>query len=595
MKPREEVMARRLPVGMPAVLIAGLLVFSFLSFLLNADARAAGGSCYGSCGGTGGGCGCDTGCKMRGDCCVDYKQYCGDYAPGSCNGACNGSAGSCYCDNYCAGFGDCCPDACYFCGAFSFCPPVTGDVCGAFEPDCNPYLGEHGALAVNRMRSHGDLMGSFQGTYPDFDCGVRCPYHWQGFQRLANFGSYSDGRFMVIDSSGDCDNVPAKFAVIKMNSRSAGGERYRSNRLVYGQSTWNMAPPDANDKITWWDKVKPYDSYGHPQYGHPGGMQAIGKYLLIPLDHPCSGGNSGVSLYNLYNPLAPIYVKNFPLLTNQAATAGIAKLANGKYLLAVGQEDSVDVHFYLSNGTNVELSSAEFHRIATWHGSGDWITYQQSMNLVTDYAGRLFLMGTTKSGGGGNDTLSAFLLEVYENGNVAVSLAASKTMVCGTPDDHLQCNFDAAAGVYVTPAHKLVLYASEHDNDGPSGSIKMMEFRPVADLGTAECPTVNQAWVELYQDSNFGGRSVMLDYVDRGKRKTVDFAYLDSFNDMASSIKYCIPAGYKFTVYRHNTYGGGFKTYSGSGIVQADSNLHDNTFSDGSTVGDNISSAKWGP
>jgi hypothetical protein len=49
-------------------------------------------------------------------------------------------------------------------------------------------------------------------------------------------------------------------------------------------------------------------------------------------------------------------------------------------------------------------------------------------------------------------------------------------MYCANSGEDAQCNLDAAAGAYVTPSGELHMYAAEHDNDGPEGSIKMKEF-----------------------------------------------------------------------------------------------------------------------
>lgn len=70
---------------------------------------------------------------------------------------------------------------------------------------------------------------------------------------------------------------------------------------------------------------------------------------------------------------------------------------------------------------------------------------------------------------------------------------------------------DGAGGAYVDPQGTLFLYATEHDNLGPEGSVKAMEFRPQPHH---TCTTITDAWVELCQDDTFGGVNLMVDYVD---------------------------------------------------------------------------------
>jgi len=55
----------------------------------------------------------------------------------------------------------------------------------------------------------------------------------------------------------------------------------------------------------------------------------------------------------------------------------------------------------------------------------------------------------------------------------------------------------------VTPSGGLLLYGTEHDNDGPGGSVKAEEFRPAPHRSS--CTDINDAWVELYDDTGFDG------------------------------------------------------------------------------------------
>lgn len=68
-------------------------------------------SCQGHCGGEGsglGGCFCDMHCATSGDCCGDYREFCG----GTCGTQCGGQSeqGKCWCDSECTRYADCCKD-----------------------------------------------------------------------------------------------------------------------------------------------------------------------------------------------------------------------------------------------------------------------------------------------------------------------------------------------------------------------------------------------------------------------------------------------------------------------------------------------------
>ena len=103
------------------------------------------------------------------------------------------------------------------------------------------------------------------------------------------------------------------------------------------------------------------------------------------------------------------------------------------------------------------------------------------------------------------------------------------------------------------------------------------------------CPTLNDAWVELFDDDTYRDRHLLIDYVDRNLKPYVNYTYeaMESFNDKTSSIRWCIPSGHAMKVYQHNTYGGSSLTLNGNGYVQSHVNLNYLSF------GDKISSSKF--
>jgi hypothetical protein len=48
---------------------------------------------------------------------------------------------------------------------------------------------------------------------------------------------------------------------------------------------------------------------------------------------------------------------------------------------------------------------------------------------------------------------------------------------------------------------------------------------------------------ELYRDSGFGGRSLMIDFVDRTLEDCLDLHHAEDFGDEASSVRWCLPHG----------------------------------------------------
>ena len=500
-------------------------------------------------------------------------------ANGSCASSCGGYGGNgCYCDAACETYGDCCPDACSQCG---YDCALSGAVCAYGSSDCNPYVPDVIASA-NTIHRHGDIMGYHMGSYPD----VSSSDHWQGIQRLPVIaGTGLDGRYLVV-SSDHADF--SRYAVVKMASRSTGGARLRSNRLSYGTNTWDVTPPSSD--------VVAYTGTISSLRRHASGIQTIGRYLLVPAEDNDDVYNAQAFFYDMANPLAPVHVWGYTLIHPDAGGGAIAKLDDGHYLMAIARYDADVLDFYLSS--NPSITAPGWSLLDTWYKSEiqcapgmdcSWGSYQ-AINLVTDATGTLYLVASHRTILGSNDWVDTFRLDISGNGTSTVTKVAKRNLVCSAGYPR-QCDLLAAGGTYVDDNHQLMYYATEHDNDGPGGTVKMVEFRQ--ERPTTSCTSLNNSWVDFFEHSSFDGRSLMLDYLDRGKRRTYNWNDLDNFNDRASSVRWCLPTGQRMRVYRHDSYGGGYYDLTGNGAVRSDSTLHDNDFSDGKDVGDNISSATW--
>jgi hypothetical protein len=72
----------------------------------------------------------------------------------------------------------------------------------------------------------------------------------------------------------------------------------------------------------------------------------------------------------------------------------------------------------------------------------------------------------------------AYLYKLSIEGNeIVIEYVSQKHMYCSDGGQSTKyCNFNAGAGVFITEDGKLALYAVEHDNDGPNGSIKMEQY-----------------------------------------------------------------------------------------------------------------------
>lgn len=496
---------------------------------------------------------------------------------------------------------------------------------------CNP-CAENVVQAVNTLRDHGTSLGFHWGdNYPVVE-GAGTPSHWQGIQRLPimNFevpylAVSSSHRTYVITPVGIQQvSGPAHFAVVEMGSRRGNrGLRLRSNRLEFGKLTRNVAP-DPKDRI----------AHSHvitSDYDHPGGMQSIGQYLLVGSDGNIehSRQTASFSLWDMSHPLSPrnVWGYGWELPVTNANSVGIARLEDGRYFMVRALGDAKELEFYLLSD-DLEENPATYHEDAPWDrwhyselqseledsdGSLDraWADLgslfgdagYQNTNLVTECeTGDLFLIcthGRRPESIGGADFVDAYRIDIpkerpdpYSPGEgVTITKVAKRQMFPSGNANSRQGDLQAAAGIYVSPNHQLYVYATEHGVTGKGDFVQMIEFAPQAPK--AKVTFLEEAWVELYQYPDFGGRSIILDYVDRELRDYNDFSKIEEFDNKISSAVFAIPSGFTFRLFSDHFGGGGYLDLDGTGRVVRLSDFSELTLDNGQSADDCISSAEW--
>ena len=464
-------------------------------------------------------------------------------------------------------------------------PLLVGDTdCPWGAADCNRCVPDVVA-SMNSLRSHGDLMGFRLGDAPD----PTLFHHWEGIARLMSRG----GRYLAVSRATGGEDV--MFVVVEMASRDTDGRRFRSNKITFNGLSKSTVPPAGDTIILTVPRL--------PEFEHAGGMSTLGNYLAVPLErstlrNPQTGeivreGASRVLFFDMADPTAPRKIDLEVDHTEFADAAGailIARLANGRILFGIGRGGSKTIDFYVSNGSDLESST--FIPFYTWNederhsdlsGDDDYGDYQ-TLNVVTQCDGTLFMVGTHKNLGNGRDFADTWRLDNGDGNQVEITKVSAKHLICDNLGDN-QCNLDAAAGVYLDPDGQIYVYSTEHDNDGPGGSIKMEEFRPVPH---AECTSIHDAWIDLHTDNNFGGRSLMIDYVDRNRRDYSDYDHADDFGDAPSSARFCLPVGVTYRLWQHHGFDGDHRDLVGSGTFDTTLNdFHDLSFDD------ETSSSEW--
>jgi hypothetical protein len=472
---------------------------------------------------------------------------------------------------------------------------------------------------IRSLARRADAMGFHIGSSPD----PSMCYHYQALARsngagtpyffVSKSGNHPGGICVVLCNGLPCTEVgdgPGNLLVVRMGSRDTDGERLRSNRLVRNTETQDSEPPDSDTVLT----VLTFDGTDAddwPAFGHIGGSQVIGDVLAVALEHPydpadIEAGYNAIQFIDVSNPEAPSKLKTFRFTMDPDTTAGVvavAPIAGGKHLMFVTGKDGQNVYIFESNGESLKSSALDFELKTLWRPSDDpptgicgWPSggftdySHQQFNFVREAGpgGPLYLIGTRNSnaipGPFGDDMIDAYRVS-WDGTTFGLECVAQRHVVtAGSSDDSLvfetkNADFAAGGGIYVSPTGELIVYGSEHDNDGPGGTVKMAEFRTIDMVRAGEAtynPTVTTAgpytvpeggsvgvsataapprtkpWVELFADPDYSDRYVVIDWADWAKDDFDNFKDLDDavfnplavgFSDQASSARWFAPIG----------------------------------------------------
>jgi len=445
---------------------------------------------------------------------------------------------------------------------------------------------------------------------------------------------------LTFDDPSTCfSDQPANVIVVRMGSRDTSGERLRSNRLVkdweiaqfdrFGQINPWPTPPDPLDAVV---TTVYFDGQGDwPNYGHAGGMQLVGDVLAVPLSHPYDPllPENRIVLIDVSDPTAPRLLSALDPASGPEFEAGQVALtpvrnSSGvglRYVLLVTGKDNRDVRLYRSRSTvpgdptgptDLKWTCPEdpdpddppctplawdFLRSWTSDQLPAWPTEgsqsHQMFNFVRQgsLTGPLFLIATRNvesvyAFGDGTDLIYLYQVHVNEFGDPDEALLTFTTRkpvatnaIGGAGDTS---HFTGSTGVYVSPSGELIIYASQHNAEGPfertaSGdrgprrTVRFGEWRHI-EMVRRNSPTLTpgvetpgsfavdegssvtlsargraaatKAWIQLFQETGAGLTDdaednpvwLIVDYDDWPKDDFNDFVkLLWTFNDEARS------------------------------------------------------------
>ncbi len=174
-------------------------------------------------------------------------------------------------------------------------------------------------------------------------------------------------------------------------------------------------------------------------YVHPGGFQIIGSYIAVPV---YNDDNAAILFYNYKKGMQ--YAGRFDTGKEKAYCVGITnttdKAGNEFYVMAVVSDNKGrSVDFYrMPSGALLSDGKFEFKPIGTWKNGKDinkkqwqpdkkWNNYPNSMSLLADESGNVYLLGlkTNGLGGFGKDLADLYQIDLDKPANEMVTKLAS--------------------------------------------------------------------------------------------------------------------------------------------------------------------------
>jgi hypothetical protein len=404
-----------------------------------------------------------------------------------------------------------------------------------------------------------------------------------------------------------CDDSPGEtgdgsLLVVRMGSRDRYGERFRSNRQTKS-ARFDVTPPDPRDTVPTWFRFQ--GGNGFPHYGHPGGMQAVGHMLALAIEHRYEPDlpKTVVLFVDMTDPINPAIRSQFPVENEVGEKAGLVALTplpDGHYLMMVTGGSNATLAFYRSTITDLTSENLSWVFVDYWTADPlsrlttepDFPCFPgSSRTTLVCMSPDEVQMGanwpTTGAHNGNPHQTIQFLREGNINGPLFLAAARGKILSdadridlywfeCDTPlciageqvrlthastraltphpnaGGERLANLAAASTFYVSPSGELLFYATEHDNDGPSGTVKAGEWRhtdmvrdgspttlptltvngpftidegSVGTLSATAAPPVTKAWMQLFVGQQYDGPYAVVDYDDY---------VLDDYNFLAS-------------------------------------------------------------
>ncbi len=451
--------------------------------------------------------------------------------------------------------------------------------------------------AFKAISDYGDPVGIQDGSqfplykYTQMEIrGVNEPAnHFHGIQRLRR------GSHLVISGGVVTGGRRSHVFVVKVGERSVKGP--------WGSNLVTAAAPPKKDRVI--------GCYGLDTYRwRAGGMSVLGDILAVPLE---GRQRSRVVFLHAKKPDA---LERFKMQIDRpnspsAEAAALARLPDGRFLCAVWREvkgkypGRVDFHLSKDDNFGNGFVPRPLTCVLSSLDESDRNPKYQNINFVAEQRSsgqtQLYMIGTENGSAAAphqNGPNYADLWRVEMPGSIVPGVHGGKipalTHVATAEFRGLReyCNFDGGAGVHIDDNGSLHLYSCFHwrvDN-----TIRLSEF---ASHRPGVIHDLKDAWVELYEHDEFRGKRLNR-YGDRNGN-IPDYSKIfvagGDFDDSISSVRFQIPKGHAYRLYRDANYKEekrwkkAFVDLKGTGSVVSVPDLKDKPY----RVGDRVSSSRY--
>jgi hypothetical protein len=195
---------------------------------------------------------------------------------------------------------------------------------------------------------------------------------------------------------------------------------------------------------------------------HAGGCQTVDGFLVVGVEDDNGRRTSEVQFWNVAGsptPLTSLTIRRSGAeKVSTAGAVGSSSYRNGA-ALAVATWNAETVDFYASSADPFHVSGAKFSFRRTWTKAGanrvGWIDDNfgkyQSVNLISQRDGKLYLLGLNRSGG--DDWMDLFTLNLDAPAPTMLKKIGKKHMFCTDG-----CSFEFGSGVYVPSSSHFEVY-----------------------------------------------------------------------------------------------------------------------------------------